>query len=219
MKMFAVVAVVFVSMVGVACASSGSSPEATVSPTVVGTLASPRSPTPATSCPSPTPCPDCPEPTPCPERPTCPEPIVCPEPVVCPSCPEPAARPDCPTCPEPATCPPAVTCPGSTPCPSCDLPSLAVCDSLYPCPSTTSLADFPGDSLCKLLDELDQLPRYLNTISPIDCGSAYECDLQCDLDFTFEQDVNDIANFLRSYPPFDVSMWKLEHCIGPFYRP
>ena len=226
MRVLLVLTIALLGVATFACASSSSSPEPTVSPTVVGALASLRSPTPVISCPSPTPCPACSEPTPCPGETACPvcsEPITCPtcpEPVVCPSCPEPAACPDCPTCPEPATCPPTVTCPGGTPCPSCDLPSLAICELLYPCPSTTSLADFPGDSLCKLFNELDNLrSSNLNTGDAVDCGITLECTPYCHLDSWFEQDVNDVASFLRSYPPFDVSMWQLKHCTGPFYRP
>jgi len=102
---------------------------------------------------------------------------------------------------------------------ACPLPSLAICDSLYPCPSTTSLADFPGDSLCQLLDDLDDLPTYLSTAFAVDCGIDLECSLQCDLDSGFERDVDAVADFLRTSPPFDLSMWQLEHCVGPFYYP
>jgi hypothetical protein len=112
-----------------------------------------------------------------------------------------------------------VTCPTSVPCPSCGLPSLAICDSLYACPSTTSLADFPGDSLCQLLDDLDDLPSYLSTALAVDCGIDLECSLQCDLDLGFERDVKAVADFLSTSPPFDLGMWKLEHCIGSSYRP
>jgi len=108
MKVLAVLAVVFVGIVSLACASSSGSPQPTVSPTVVGAAASPT-PTPVISCPSPTPCPACPAPIPCPPAPTCPEPVTCPtcptcsEPVVCPTCPEPVICADCPACPQ--TCP------------------------------------------------------------------------------------------------------------------
>ena len=85
MKVLAVLAVVFVGIVSLACASSSGSPQPTVSPTVVGAAASP---TPVISCPSPVPCPGCPEPITCP---TCPEPVVCPPPAVCPQCPDPSA--------------------------------------------------------------------------------------------------------------------------------
>jgi len=159
-------------------------------------------------CPEPT---ACPGPTACPSAPGCPEPVTCPtcaEPVTCPTCPEPITCSTCPTCPEPIQC---ATCPT---CPGCFCPT---CPEAITCPNGGD--DFAGDSLCQLLDDLDDLPTYLSTAFAVDCGIDLECSLQCDLDSGFERDVKAVADFLSTSPPFDLGMWKLEHCVGSFYRP
>lgn len=114
MRVPPVLAIAFLAVVSFACTDSNSSPEPTVSPTVLGEVASPSTPTPTPtlSCPTPTPCPDCPEPIPCPEERPCP---VCPEPVICPSCICPTC-PDCPICPPPTVCPECQVCPPVTFC-------------------------------------------------------------------------------------------------------
>jgi len=181
----------------------------TATPAATATRATPT-PSPIVQAEWPTPT-VCPAPTACPPAPTCPEPITCPtcaEAVVCPTCPEPITCSTCPTCPEPIQC---ATCPT---CPGCFCPT---CPEAITCPNGGD--DFPGDSLCELLNELDQLPRYLDTMNAVDCGGAYECNQECDLDSTFEWDVQDVADFLRRSPPFYLNLWQLEHCIGPFYRP
>ncbi|KPK46644.1 MAG: hypothetical protein AMJ77_05510, partial [Dehalococcoidia bacterium SM23_28_2] len=93
-------------------------------------------------------------------------------------------------------------------------------DMLYSPPPTATPDDFPGQSLCELLDELDELSwANLSTAFAVDCGIDLECTLQCDLDHQFEQDVNAVASFLRSSLDLDLSLWQLEHCIGSWYRP
>jgi hypothetical protein len=93
-------------------------------------------------------------------------------------------------------------------------------DMLYGPPPTTAPSDLPGQSLCQLLDELDDL-RWsdLNTASAIDCGPALECTVQCDLDSGFERDVDAVASFLSKSLPIDLSLWKLKHCVGALYFP
>jgi hypothetical protein len=100
--------------------------------------------------------------------------------------------------------------------PSC--PAATLCP-YYPTPTSTA-DDLPGQSLCKLLDELDELQWVnLSTAFAVDCGIDLDCTLQCDLDSGFERDVDAVADFLRTSPPLDPSMWQLEHCVGPFYFP
>jgi len=93
-------------------------------------------------------------------------------------------------------------------------------DMLYGPAPTTTPGDLPGQSLCELLDELGDLrSSNLSTVSAVDCGLALDCTLQCDLDFSFEQDVNAVADFLGRSLAFDLSLWQIKHCIGPFYHP
>jgi len=206
-------AVVLMAVASLACTSDSAPPEqATASPTprnaaqqvsLTSTVAAPS----PTACPTLAACPTstaCAADTACPPAPGCPEPVTCPtcptcpEPVVCPNCPEPIVCPDCPVCSPYA---PAPTCPQPPPCPDCG-------------------DDFPGQSLCELLDELDELQWVnLSTAFAVDCGLAPDCTLQCDLDSGFERDVDAVADFLRTSRPFDLSMWQLEHCVGSFYHP
>ena len=123
-------------------------------------------------------------------------------------------------------CPQATMCPAATPCPGCgEWQTLAedcvtdfgqcVADLSWSSSELSSCwsdldncgDDFPAASLCELLDDLDDLQWYnLSTAFAVDCGFALECELQCGLDFGFEQEVNAVSVFLQTSPSFDLSM-------------
>lgn len=74
-----------------------------------------------------------------------------------------------------------------------------------------------------MLDELDELSRLrfdTGSACVVDCSYAYECTIHCDcdLDYSFEREVNKVEDFLQHFP-YNLRVWQLKHCAGPFYRP